>query len=442
MKSNPLKNLIRYKTRVPHCGIYSACSANPLVIKAVMTKGLTDGSPVLIEATANQCNQFGGYTGMTPSAFVAMVHKTAQNIGFDERRLFIGGDHLGPLTFVRYNETKAMELSAQLISSYVEAGFTKIHIDTSMKVADDPGDKPLSEKAIAARTVYLAQAAEQAYTRRLAKMPGAVHPVYIIGSEVPTPGGATRGPSRLTPTSGTSFIKTEAAFHKAFIDSGLKKAWNNVIGFVVQPGIEESGIGCIDYDHNKARGLISVLNSYPNLVFEAHSTDYQTKENLRQLVNDGFAILKVGPALTFSLREGLFALSYIEDLTIKENRSDFRRILDEKMLQDPSHWQTHYHGNPDQLILERAFSFSDRCRYYLCIKEVTDSIETLLTNLAGGVDLSLLSQFLPRQYDRVRQFKLRNEPESILLDKIGDTIDDYLYASQQKDLLKEAHYVR
>lgn len=45
-----------------------------------------------------------------------------------------------------------------------------------------------------------------------------------------------------------------------------------------------------------------MVNDYSHLVFEAHSTDYQTKEAYKQLVHDHFAILKVGPALTFAMR--------------------------------------------------------------------------------------------------------------------------------------------
>ena len=57
------------------------------------------------------------------------------------------------------------------------------------------------------------------------------------------------------------------------------------------------------------------------MVFEAHSTDYQTAGALRALVEDRWAILKVGPALTFALREALFALSAIEEELIAAPRA-------------------------------------------------------------------------------------------------------------------------
>ena len=58
--------------------------------------------------------------------------------------------------------------------------------------------------------------------------------------------------------------------------------------------------------------LTELLKDEAGLVYEAHSTDYQRPESYRNLVRDGFAILKVGPALTFAMREVLEALSLIE----------------------------------------------------------------------------------------------------------------------------------
>ena len=53
-------------------------------------------SYVLIEATANQVNQYGGYSGMTPSGFRDYVHTIAARVGFPQKYIILGGDHLGP----------------------------------------------------------------------------------------------------------------------------------------------------------------------------------------------------------------------------------------------------------------------------------------------------------------------------------------------------------
>ena len=120
----------------------------------------------------------------------------------------------------------------------------------------------------------------------------------------------------------------------------------------------------------------------PGLAFEAHSTDYQTEAALTALVQCHFAILKVGPWLTFAMREALFALAAIEgELLPAEDRSPAARATRAAMLADPSHWQGHYAGSEAELRLARAFSLSDRCRYYWPVPEVAAAVDRLFANL-------------------------------------------------------------
>ena len=435
---NRLKRIVSAQKEGRQIGIYSACSANPLVLEAVLQRGKRDNAPVLIESTANQCDQFGGYTGKTPQDFKNDVYELAAEIGFDTEKLFLGGDHLGPLTFAKYEEEKAMRLAEDLIDAYVSAGFTKIHIDTSMKVASDPENERLSDEVIAQRAVRLAKVAEAAYTRLKEKDPNAIHPVYIAGSEVPIPGGSTDDNDQLHITRPEEFAQSVKVFEEAFKAAGMEEAWSYVIGFVVQPGVEEKDSGCVEYDRTTATELMAEIKKYPNLVYEGHSTDYQTKYKLRELVEDGVGILKVGPALTYAMREGLFALSYIEDeLVPEEKRSHFRETLDEVMLEDPKYFIKHYHGTPEEIARKRKFSFSDRCRYYFADERIKKSMDILYENLKDGAPYDLLSQFMPVQYKKVREGQLINDPKQLVLDRIDNTLDDYLYASRQEHLYDE-----
>ena len=203
-------------------GIYSCCSANPYVIEAALRKGKKDDSCVLIAATANQCDQFGGYTGMKPADFKSFCDGLADQIGFDKRKMFLGGDHLGPLTFAGYDEEKAMSLAEELIYHYVRAGFTKIHIDTSMRLKSDSVNERLSDETIARRSVRLAKTAERAYRELCAERPDAVRPVYVIGSEVPIPGGSTDNSDRLSVTRPEDFQKSVEVFERVFTEAGMK----------------------------------------------------------------------------------------------------------------------------------------------------------------------------------------------------------------------------
>ena len=378
---------------------------------------------------------------MKPADFKKYVLDIAEKNGFDQNRIFLGGDHLGPLTFAYKDEPEAMADAEELIRHYVSAGFTKIHIDTSMKVNSDDPDVRLSDEIIAGRGARLAQVAENTYRQLAEKDPDAIPPVYIIGSEVPIPGGAVGSEDNgVQVTKVEDFKNTVAAFENAFQNAGLgQDVWDRVIAVVVQPGVEEKDSGCTEYDREKAKDLMASIKEFPGLVFEGHSTDYQTKIKLRELVEDGVGILKVGPGLTFAMREAMFALENIEkELLFGTNTepSKFAETLDAEMLKNDKNWKKHYQGTELELRLKRKYSFSDRCRYYMPVPEVEKAADRLLSNLrTTGIPLNLLSQFMPIQYTKVREGLLENDPVALIEDRITNTIDEYLYATHQRELM-------
>lgn len=438
MKENPLKKIVSLQKSGNAVGIYSACTANEFALRACMDKAVETDSILLIEATANQVDQYGGYTGMKPADFITFVRRLAEEEHLPMNKIILGGDHLGPLTFSQYEEDKAMAESSELVRQYVSAGFTKIHIDTSMKVAGDDPDTRLSDETISRRGAMLARVAEDAYAELLKKDPDAIHPVYIVGSEVPIPGGSQDAKDTgMQVTKVKDFEATVAAFKNAFESRGLEEAWKQVIGVVVQPGVEEKDAGCTEYDRENAKELMASINEYPNLVFEGHSTDYQTKLKLRELVEDGVGILKVGPGLTYAAREGIFALAYAEKEMLKdhpEQQSYFMEVLDEAMLADPKYFQKHYHGTPEEIALKRKFSFSDRSRYYMPQASVQKALAVLFKNFENGVPLGLLSQFMPIAYTKVREGTLSNDPMSLIKDRVAYTAGEYLYATHQNEI--------
>ena len=68
--------------------------------------------------------------------------------------------------------------------------------------------------------------------------------------------------------------------------------------------------------------------------------------------------------------------------------------------------------------------------------EVEKAIGRLIDNLrTHGIPLNLLSQFMPIQYTKVREGELENDPVELIEDRIINTIDEYLYATHQKELM-------
>jgi D-tagatose-1,6-bisphosphate aldolase subunit GatZ/KbaZ len=435
MRNNhPLKEIVKSQKQGIPKGIYSVCSANEYVIEAAMERALKDNEYVLIESTANQVNQYGGYTGMKPADFRDFVFSLAEKVKFPKEKVILGGDHLGPLTWKNEKAEKALEESKVLLREYVLAGFTKIHIDTSMHLGDDDGNCRLDTGIIADRGAVLCAVAEKAFGELMKTNTDAIRPVYVVGSEVPIPGGSQEEEEGIQITRVNDFEGTVEEFRKAFYQYGLEEAWENVIAVVVQPGVEFGDETIHEYSREAAKELGIALGKYPGLVFEGHSTDYQTAEALRQMVEDGIAVLKVGPALTFALREGLFALNYIENELFRYNPevqlSNFMNVLDDVMARNPENWKKHYHGSGSKVRFSRKYSLSDRCRYYLPMKEVRDAMELMLQNLkAVQIPLTLISEFMPIQYYKVRHGLLKNDPEELLKDRIINCIDDYMFAT-------------
>jgi D-tagatose-1,6-bisphosphate aldolase subunit GatZ/KbaZ len=393
----------------------SACTAHPLALEAVLDYSESAGVPALIEATANQVNQFGGYTGMTPADYAAYILRLSDDHDCD---VILGGDHLGPLVWRNLSEDQAMENSRVLVSQYVQAGFSKIHLDTSMRLASDP--PALSNETIAARAADLCKHAEAAANPENP-------PVYVVGSEVPIPGGAEHAEESISVTHPEDFMATVAAFKDAFEAQGLKDAWNRVIAVVIQPGVEFGDDQIFEYDRERASSLTSALKPLAPLVFEGHSTDYQTPEKLRQMAEDGIALLKVGPALTFAVREALFALSEMEKwLVPTDDWSHFTDVLEDAMLQNPSNWNAHYHGSADEQAFKRRFSLSDRARYYMTVPSVEKAVSKLLHNInTHKPPISLLSQYMPMQYAHLREGKIELSAESLVKSRVTDCIETY-----------------
>ncbi len=413
------ERLARHREGAP-VGVTSVCSAHPLVIEAAALQAKAGGGLLLVEATSNQVDQYGGYTGMRPADFAALVHGIVDQVGLPREQVVLGGDHLGPQRWRDLGPEEAMDRADALVTAYVHAGFTKIHLDCSEACAGDP--VPLPGTLVAERAARLARTAEKA----AAEVPAELG--YVIGTEVPVPGGARETIDSLTPTAPEAARTTVAEHRAAFAEAGVDEAWERVIALVVQPGVEFDHVRVFDYAPAAARGLSEVVTEYPGLVFEAHSTDYQTRDGLAALVRDHWAVLKVGPGLTFALREALFALAAIED-ELAGDRSGLVDELEAAMLADPTWWAGYYDGGPDQQRLARRYSYSDRSRYYWPRPSVSAAVERLFHNLdTTGVPLPLLSQYLPDQYRRVRTSELSPSARALVIDHVRDVLRDYANA--------------
>jgi D-tagatose-1,6-bisphosphate aldolase subunit GatZ/KbaZ len=435
-----LKHIVKeQKAGVPR-GIYSVCSANRYVVEAALLQGIEDGSSVLIEATCNQVNQFGGYTGMTPQDFKRFVISAAENLGLPLNRIILGGDHLGPYPFREERAEGALVKTIDMLRAFVQAGYVKLHIDTSYRLSCDPGadDTALQPSTIAARCALLCAEAEKAFMERREIDPDAVRPVYVIGTEVPAPGGSEQSEPYGTITGVDDLEETIDLCTKAFRRHGIEDVLERVIAVVVEPGVEHGDEKVLEYNREKTGALSRAIRYYDGLVFEAHTTDYQTVHALKEMVEDGFAILKTGQSQTYAAREAVFLLNHIEEELLPYNKglapSRFIETLDRAMAAAPGYWTGFYRDEDSSF--QRRYSFYDRQRYYWNDRSVVKSLSILISNLRSmDIPLSLLSQFMPEQYRKIRAGVLRNDPEDLIRDRVMDHLREYAYAVGNRNRL-------
>ncbi|WP_430699257.1 D-tagatose-bisphosphate aldolase, class II, non-catalytic subunit [Mesorhizobium humile] len=424
MTTNPLQGLATARRNGKPYGITSVCSAHALVIQAAIRRAVADRDAVLlIEATCNQVNQFGGYTGMTPDLFVAFVQGIAAREGLPASRIIFGGDHLGPNPWRAEPAAQAMSKAEAMVTAYVWAGFSKIHLDASMGCAGEPA--ALDDETIATRAARLAKAAEKAARSR-----GGAMPLYIIGTEVPVPGGADHAISDLKPTEARAARRTIDIHRDTFAREGLEEAFSRVIAVVVQPGVEFGSENVVAYRPEASAPLTALLDHETALVYEAHSTDYQSRWALTALVANGFPILKVGPGLTFALRETLYGLDLVaSEMVSGYGERSLAKAMETLMLSAPGHWRSHYHGDATSLHLQRHYSYSDRIRYYWSNPAASVAVARLREALSGiAIPETLMRQFLPTL---PAELGAAGNPEAILLAAIDSVLADYDAACRQ-----------
>lgn len=398
--SDLLREVIAANRNGRRAAIPSVCSAHPDVLRASLLLAEELDRPLVVEATSNQVNQFGGYTGMTPAGFVRFLRWLAKTAGVDQARIVLGGDHLGPQVWRNGPADVAMDHAIVMVADYARAGFTKIHLDCSEGCEGEPAQ--VDDETAASRSALLAEACDGA-----APDPGAMD--YIIGTEVPPPGGARDGDhggdeagAEIPPTTPAAAHATLKAHHAAFSDRGLGRLWPQVCGLVVQPGVEFSAHAVHHLPQGEGAALRAVLDAWPGVCFEAHSTDYQRPQAYPRLAAMGFGIHKVGPALTFAFRQAVYGLDMLARIA-GADLEPLPEVMERAMLARPKYWQGHCAAEDARsLRLLRHFSYADRIRYYWPEPEPRAALDRLYAVLADlPLPQSALSQvFVPEVIDR------------------------------------------
>ena len=326
---------------------------------------------------------------MDAKTFVAFIDDLKFKNEVSPNLIVLGGDHLGPQVWKSEAADMAMVKARELVSDYVRAGITKIHLDCSEGCAGEP---PLIDNETAAdRAASLASSCLDA-----ASTPEEL--LFVIGTEVLPPGGARLDENgHVIPTSPVSAAKTLIAHHNAFANKGIADLWPQVAGLVVQPGVEFGPDQIFNLPADVDLGLRDVISDYPGICLEAHSTDYQPPETFLNLAKMGFAFQKVGPALTFALRKALYALDEIVQ-KLTPSSVTLPMVMEGAMRENPKYWRSYY-SEDDKF--KWHFSYADRIRYYWPLPIVKKAVENLIATFdeLKVSDKILVERFSPAVLD-------------------------------------------
>ncbi len=378
-----------------HRGVVAVCTAHPMVIEAALTEAAATGQVAVIEATGHQVNQDGGYSGLSPDDFRALVLDIAEGLSFPFDRILFGGDHLGPAPWRHDTPENALDRAVEQVRAYVRAGFGKLHLDASTPCSGDP--VPLPPGLIAKRAAKLVKAAEDT-----AKELGLERPVYVIGSDAAPLVLASEAGMVPHPTTPQEAGETLRLHREAFGAQGQEEAFDRVVALVARPG---TGFGHADvtpFDAAACAPLSHWRTETGGITLEAQAVDHQGAAALALMVRGGFGILKAGPGLTFALREALYGLDLIAGHYPGYRATALHTAMEAALQSAPANWQPYIGGTAAEQAIQRHYSYADRIRFYWTHPKAVAAVAALFAAL-DGVDIppTLISQYLPRVLDAV-----------------------------------------
>jgi D-tagatose-1,6-bisphosphate aldolase subunit GatZ/KbaZ len=284
--------------------LLAVCPNSVAVLEAAVKVAAENKTPMLFAATLNQVDRDGGYTGWTPSQFVAQMRAFAEKYNWSGP-LYPCLDHGGPWlkdrhTLAGLSLEAAMAEVKQSLTACLEAGYQLLHIDPTVDRSLPPGE-PLALETVVSRTVELIAHAE-AERQRLGLPPIA----YEVGTEE-VHGGLVDFSNF---QSFLSHLREKLAARDLY-----PTAWPGFI--VAQVGTDLHTTQFSRADAQRLYGIVAPLGS----LIKGHYTDWVT--NLEDYPLTGMGGANVGPEFT---SEEYLAL---KDLVLKEkalqhSRADLR----------------------------------------------------------------------------------------------------------------------
>ncbi len=386
-------------------GLPCFCTANEMVLRTLFECCATHDVPAVIEASSNQVNQDGGYTGMSAADFSQWIGLLSAEYGVANERLVMSGAHLGPRPWSHLSPKDALDKTKNLVKDFAAAGFRKIHLDAP--VACNEEQQP-DLQTLATRTARLCEIAEK----------HSPHPdqlVYVLTAPMTEPAFESNFSTeahRAPPATNAEQLNTTlAAYQEAFIKQGLRHAWTKVVSIDAYLGIGFDHFSVHPLRENPIRRLSTEIMKHDGLSLSATSVDYQSSRNLSTLVENHVVFLKTGPELTFRMRESIFALATIAQQIAVTDTPDIIAVIDSAIIEHPADWAPYFTGDIAIRKQLHHYSFSDRLRYYWNFPDVRSQLLKFISSL----DTIKLPEALVSQHFLAKEFGTLDIPASQLI---------------------------
>jgi D-tagatose-1,6-bisphosphate aldolase subunit GatZ/KbaZ len=372
-----IKELINYVKDLQDAGtpitLLAACPNSDAVLEAAVKVATRTGAPMLFATTLNQVDRDGGYTGWTPSEYVARMRQLADKHGCDSP-LYPCLDHGGPWlkdshAQANLNLIEAMAEVKRSITACLEAGYTLLHIDPTVD-RTLVRDEPLDIRVVAERTVELMEHAE-AERRRLRVPPVA----YEVGTEEVAGGLANIA----------TFERFVELLGRALVERNLTDTWP---AFVV--GKVGTDLHTTLFDPETAVKLRSIVAPYGSLV-KGHYTDWV--DNPEAYPASGMGGANVGPEFTAVEANALRILCDYEAALARSEPvapSHFFEALTNAVLES-GRWRKWLQPEEpkefDELSMERRhWLVTSGARYVWTVPPVVEARSRLYRNLGQVMD--------------------------------------------------------
>lgn len=374
--------------------------------------------PIAIEASSNQVNQDGGYTGISAADFSQWIGRLSAEYGVSSDRIVLSGAHLGPKPWNHLAPKDALDKTINLVKDFAAAGFRKIHLDTPAACNEEQHP---DLQVLATRTARLCEIAEK-------HSPCPDQLVYVLSALSAQPihesDSLINAYSVPPATSAEQLSETVAAYQEAFIKQGLRHVWSKVVSIDALPGIGFDHFSVYPLDDAATKQLSAAILKHDGLSLSATSADYQSSSDLSTLLGNHFVFLKAGPELTFKMREAIFALATIAQQIAGTDTPDIVAVIEAAINEHPADWAPYFTGDIAIHKQLHHYSFTDRLRYYWNFPDVRSQVLKFISNLESVK----LPEALVSQHFLAREFGALDAPASQL---INDSVKQSIYRFYQ-----------